>query len=92
MYLGKIDKRQGITRNPEVTVSNRFGTARWYVGSRFGVQTETEKQLVNQFKTSFNETLKKVNTFFKDDWIKYKSGVEKIEISPFKKTTSFSLN
>lgn len=92
IYLGKIDKRQGITRNPEVTVNNRFGTARWYVASRFGVQTETEKQLIKQFKTSFNEALKKVNTFFEEDWTKYKSTVEKIEISPFKKTMNFSLN
>ena len=89
MYLGKIDKRQGITRNPEITVNNRFGTARWYVGSRFGKQTNTEKQLVTQFKTSFNESVNKVNTFFLKDWANYKTKVEKINISPLKKTTNF---
>ncbi len=34
LYLGKVDKRQGITRNPEVTVTQRFGVASWYVSSR----------------------------------------------------------
>ena len=92
MYLGTIDKRQGITRNPEVTINNRFGTARWYVGSRFGKQTATEKQLINQFKTSFVKGIEKTNTFFSEDWKKYKETVEKIEISPFKKTSTFSIN
>ena len=92
MYLGTIDKRQGITRNPEVTINNRFSTARWYVGSRFGKQTATEKQLINQFKTSYTKGIEKTNIFFSDDWKKYKSTVEKIEISPFKKTSTFSIN
>ncbi len=92
MYLGTVDKRQGITRNPEVTINNRFGTARWYVGSRFGKQTATEKQLINQFKTSFNKGVEKTNMFFSEDWKKYKETVEKIEISPFRKTSTFSIN
>ncbi|MCT4699623.1 WD40/YVTN/BNR-like repeat-containing protein [Tenacibaculum haliotis] len=92
MYLGTIDKRQGITRNPEVTINNRFGTARWYVGSRFGKQTATEKQLINQFKTSYTKGIEKTNIFFSEDWKKYKETVEKIEISPFKKTSTFSIN
>ncbi|WBX70618.1 WD40/YVTN/BNR-like repeat-containing protein [Tenacibaculum retecalamus] len=92
MYLGTIDKRQGITRNPEVTINNRFSTARWYVGSRFGKQTATEKQLINQFKTSYTKGIEKTNIFFSEDWKKYKSTVEKIEISPFKKTSTFSIN
>ncbi|WP_275314860.1 WD40/YVTN/BNR-like repeat-containing protein [Tenacibaculum bernardetii] len=92
MYLGTIDKRQGITRNPEVTINNRFSTARWYVGSRFGKQTATEKQLINQFKKSYTKGIEKTNIFFSEHWKKYKSTVEKIEISPFKKTSTFSIN
>ena len=43
MYLGTIDKRQGITRNPEVTVMQRIGTASSYVGSRKTGMTVTEE-------------------------------------------------
>jgi photosystem II stability/assembly factor-like uncharacterized protein len=92
LFLGKIDKRQGITRNPEVTVNQRLGTARWYVGSRFGEQTTTEKQLINQFKTSLKEALEKSNSFFNKDWKDYKSKVDKIKISPFKEIKNFSVN
>ncbi len=91
-YLGKVDKRQGITRNPEVTVNQRLGTARWYVGSRFGEQTKTEKQLIDQLKKSLKEALEKTNTFFNTDWKEYQKSVENITISPFKKTEVFSIN
>ncbi len=92
VFLGKVDKRQGITRNPEITVNQRFGTARWYTSSRFGEQTETEKQLIFQFKNSLEEALEKTNTFFNKDWKDYKNNVEKISISPFEKVKIFSIN
>ena len=38
-YFGTIDNRQGITRNPEVTVTQRLGAARGYIDSRQGPQT-----------------------------------------------------
>lgn len=92
IYLGKIDKRQGITRSPEVTVNQRFFTAYRYISSRFGNQTATETQLTNQFKEAFKKAISETNTFFNNDWIKYKEKVEKIQISPFKKTKIFSAN
>ncbi|MGB1042976.1 MAG: WD40/YVTN/BNR-like repeat-containing protein, partial [Tenacibaculum sp.] len=91
-YLGKVDKRQGIIRNPEVTVNQRLSTARWYVGSRFGEQTDTEKQLINQLKTSLKEALDKTNSFFNTTWKEYQESVESIKISPFKEVNTFSIN
>ena len=92
LYLGKIDKRQGITRNPEVTVSQRFSQAYRYVRSRFGEQTETEKILMNQFKDEFKKAVSETNTFFNNDWLSYKKAVENINISPFKETKIYSAN
>ncbi|CAM1374193.1 WD40/YVTN/BNR-like repeat-containing protein [Tenacibaculum xiamenense] len=92
IYLGKVDKRQGITRSPDVTVYQRLNTARWYVGSRFGKQTNTEVRLIVQFEESFKKALEGTNKFFSDDWKKYREELEKITISPFKKTEIFSLN
>jgi hypothetical protein len=92
MYLGTVDKRQGITRNPEVTVNQRFGLASRYIRSRFGEQTATEKTLMNQFKDEFKKTLPKTNSFFQTDWKVYKASLEKIEISPFKDVKVFTPN
>jgi predicted RNase H-like nuclease (RuvC/YqgF family) len=90
-YLGRVDKRQGITRNKEVTVNQRFGLARSYVSSRFGEQTATEIQLIRQFKEAFRKVLSKTNSFFNKEWINYKSSTEKIYISPFKETKIYSI-
>ena len=92
LYLGKIDKRQGITSTNDVTVMDRFGTAGYYVRSRFGEQTATEQQLINQFKEAFSDAVSKTNTFFNNDWITYKKSVENITISPFKETKIFDVN
>jgi len=92
LYLGKIDKRQGITRNPEITVNQRFGIASSYVRSRFGEQTATEKQLIDQFKTTFKAAVSETNTFFNNDWKMYKEKVKDIQISPFKDTKIFAVN
>lgn len=92
IYLGKIDERQGITRNLEVTVSQRLGVASSYVRSRFGNQTDTEKQLVNQFKDALKDAISKTNAFFNSDWTQYKKATETIQISPFKETKIFEIN
>jgi len=91
-YLGSIDKRQGITRNPEITVNQRFGQASRYIRSRFGEQTATETMLMNQFKNEFTKVISETNTFFNNDWVTYKASVENIKISPFKKTKIFTSN
>ncbi|WP_299012724.1 hypothetical protein [uncultured Polaribacter sp.] len=91
-FLGSIDKRQGITRNPEITVNQRFGQASRYIRSRFGEQTSTETVLMNQFKEEFKKVLSETNTFFNNDWVSYKAAVENIKISPFKETKIFSTN
>tara|TARA_R110002073_G_scaffold15953_2_gene62100 strand:+ start:28672 stop:31890 length:3219 start_codon:yes stop_codon:yes gene_type:complete len=89
VFLGKIDRRQGIVRNPEVTVNQRFFSARRYVGSRFGNLTSTERQLIKQYKDALNDAVKQTNDFFGKDWKDYKTKVESIMISPFKEVKTF---
>ena len=59
LYIGKEDKRQGITRNPEITVMQRLFTAMGYVNSRKSGITTTETQLVkfaeDQLKSALDE-------------------------------------
>ncbi|AQS93599.1 hypothetical protein BXQ17_05800 [Polaribacter sp. BM10] len=91
-YLGSIDKRQGITRNPEITVNQRLGQASRYIRSRFGEQTSTETVLMNQFKEEFKKALTETNAFFNKDWLDYKKETESIKISLFKDTKIYSIN
>lgn len=91
IYLGKEDKRQGITRNPEVTVMQRMGTAGWYVGSRQNGLTSTENTLIKQAKDALQDALVKTNEFFINDWKPYREAIEKLDASPFKEIKNFTL-
>ncbi|WP_422079604.1 VPS10 domain-containing protein [Ulvibacterium sp.] len=91
LYLGKEDKRQGITRNPEITVVQRLNTARNYVESRKTGVTETERKLVRFAEQDLKTALQKTNAFFDDTWKAYRNEIQQLEVSPFKETQSFSL-
>ncbi len=91
MYLGTIDKRQGITRNPEVTVMQRIGTASSYVGSRKTGMTVTEEKLMRFAKNQLLMALEKQNAFFETTWSVFEAEMKKIDRNPFKETKTFDL-
>lgn len=92
LYLGKVDKRQGIVRSPKPNVNQRLRIAQRYIDSRFGDQTTTEERLISQFKTSLNEALDKTNKLYKEDWTSFKAEIDKIMISSFKEIKTFTIN
>jgi photosystem II stability/assembly factor-like uncharacterized protein len=92
IYIGKEDKRQGITRNPELTVMRRIGNAAQYVQSRKTGITETETRLIQFAEADLKAALQKTNTFFANDWKTYKETMEPLNVSPFKETKSFQLD
>ncbi|WP_424000713.1 WD40/YVTN/BNR-like repeat-containing protein [Maribacter sp. IgM3_T14_3] len=91
IYLGKVDKRQGITRSKEMTVMQRLQLARGYVGSRKAGMTATETQLMQFAKKDLEAALEKTNSFFSTDWKTYKATMESLALSPFKEVETFSL-
>lgn len=91
-YLGKIDKRQGITRTKEVTPLQRLGTAKAYVnGSQNGLTT-TETTLIDHARQALNVVFEKTNTFFDKQWLTYKEQMALVEIDPFKPIKRFGLD
>jgi photosystem II stability/assembly factor-like uncharacterized protein len=84
VFIGKDDKRQGITRNPEISVMQRIRMARWYSGSRPYGLTTTENTLIKHAKNQFNETIKSFNEFINKSWKEYRLEMEKLDLSPFK--------
>lgn len=92
IYLGKVDKRQGITRSKEMTVMQRIQVARRYVGSRKTGMTATEKQLMQFAKDDLEAALQITNAFFAKDWVDYQNNMKSLDLSPFKETEVFNLN
>ncbi len=92
LYLGKEDKRQGITRNPEPSVVLRLFTAESYVNSRKTGITETETRLVQFAEEELKTALGKTNAFFNEKWKPYRESIESLDLSPFKETETFSLD
>ncbi len=91
LYIGKVDKRQGITRNPEITVMQRIGNASYYSGTRKNGITKTERDLIKYAKDELKMALNKTNSFFTDKWKAYRESIESLEVSPFKETVRFNL-
>ncbi|RDY61190.1 WD40/YVTN/BNR-like repeat-containing protein [Flagellimonas nanhaiensis] len=92
LYIGKEDKRQGITRNPETSVMRRINTARFYVESRKTGITSTESRLIQFTENELKSALDKTNSFFSEKWKPYQTSIEALQLSPFKKTETFSLD
>ena len=91
LYIGTVDKRQGITRNPEVTVMQRIGSASWYSGSRPNGLTQTEQTLIQHATKGLNDALSKTNEFFTTDWNSFTDKMKAITVPTFKETKTFKL-
>jgi photosystem II stability/assembly factor-like uncharacterized protein len=91
-YLGKIDKRQGITRNPEVTPMQRLGLAANYVGNSQTGLTSTETTLIKHAKEALNKLLGETNTFFNDKWKTYQDSIKDVKTDPFKAIKTFGVD
>ena len=84
LFFGKVDERQGIASDPNVSVLERLGTASYYVSTRQNGLTSTEKTLIKNAKNDLTNALEQVNSFFENDWKDYRSKIETIDLNPFK--------
>ena len=66
--FGTIDKRQGITRNPEMTVMNRISNASRYVRTRVSGVTDTEKQLMQFAEKAVNEATASIDHYLATEY------------------------
>ncbi|MGB0836666.1 MAG: VPS10 domain-containing protein [Flavobacteriaceae bacterium] len=82
-FFGKVDKRQGITRNPEPTTLSYMNTARRYAMGLTGVPTSTETTLFDNAKTKLQPLLDEVQNFFDQDWKTYQDTMEKEALPAF---------
>ncbi len=92
LYLGKEDKRQGITRNPEITVMNRIRAASGYAQTRPNGLTTTETMLISHARNDLKMALEKTNTFFAEKWTPFEDQLKALKLSLFKEIKTFQLN
>ena len=87
--LGKEDKRQGITRNPDPSTVSYLFTARRYIGSLLQEPGNTEKQLIKNAYEKVIPVIDKIDVFFKNDWANYRKEIEALNLSLFKEVETF---
>ncbi len=92
LYIGKVDKRQGIVRNPESTVMTRIRNAFRYIGSRQEGLTSTENILLQHAKEELKTAAFKTNTFFKEVWPDLQIKIEAENTSQFKSIKEIEIN
>ena len=81
IYVGKQDKRQGITKTLDVSVNNRLGSASWYTATRQKGLTTTENTLLQHAKTDLKVALDKTNSFFNETFKPYYQSIIKINMT-----------
>lgn len=83
-FIGKEDKRQGITRGQPQSVRNSLQSAQFYTGSATHAPGSTELNLIEKFEKDLAEAIKPVNDYFESEWPKFRETIEPIDLSPFK--------
>jgi len=91
-FFGKVDKRQGITRSPEVTPLQRLRLASSYVRNSQTGLTPTETTLIEHAKTAVAKLLDDTNTFFNTEWKTYETDMKALEATPFKAIKTFKID
>ncbi|MDZ7695126.1 MAG: hypothetical protein U5K69_29080 [Balneolaceae bacterium] len=86
-YLfGLVDDRQGITREPEATISAQLERPEYYISSGIGGPSATERELMKKARRSADNAITKINSFFNTEWTEYVKTIESAELSPFRST------
>ncbi len=86
--IGKEDKRQGITRNPEPTPLRFLFTARRYIGSLLQEPGKTEIQLMKTANEKLVLEMEKINAFYNKDWPAYRNEIEALNLTLFEDFTA----
>ncbi len=82
LYMDKPDQK-GIQRNPNTLNNYLYGASR-YVGSSWTEPGKNAMLAVTQAKEKTDKVIKQVDSFFEEEWVKYKEFVNTLNLTPFK--------
>ncbi len=77
------DDVKGIRDDPESLRSKMFGPF-GYINSSYDEEDPTHDIVIGQAEEAINAYIKRVNSFFENDWKAYREAVESAKLSPFK--------
>ena len=83
IFVGKEDKRQGITRNQPNSINAKMGSAIFYTSNATHAPGPTERALIDEFKNELSGALEMVNGFYETEWPTFRQNIEAIDLSPF---------
>ena len=84
LYVGKRDKRQGITAEASPSVADRIRLHYGYLRSRPNGPTQTETQLWEQAKQAAETAQQKVNEFYSTTWPGFAQKISEISVPYFR--------
>ncbi len=82
--FGKPDDRQGITRNPAVTVMSRLFGPNRYLNNDWDGPGSHEENLLRLATEAVDEAVAQIEDFVATDWVAYQVAIESADLSPFK--------
>lgn len=83
LYVGKEDKRQGITDDPELDVNDLYGSANMFISNATHKPGPMEAKLVKKTTDMIVLANEKTERYFEKYWDSYKTKVENLSLSPF---------
>jgi photosystem II stability/assembly factor-like uncharacterized protein len=81
---GKPGEKQGINRDPGMTVMRSYQVASQYIGSKNVAPGAQEEQMVQNAERVIGQALQRVNNFFSTKWAAYRLQVEGTKLNLFK--------
>ncbi|OSZ81109.1 hypothetical protein CAP36_07690 [Chitinophagaceae bacterium IBVUCB2] len=81
---GKVSDKQGINRDAGPTVMRSMQVAMQYIGSKNVAPGAQEEKLILIAEEKIDETIKRINSFYRNNWPAYRQQVEGTKLSLFK--------
>ena len=83
LYVGKEDKRQGITDDPVLDVNDLYSSTYMFISNATHKPGSMEEKLVQKTTDMIVLANEKTDSYFDTYWDNYKTKVENLSLSPF---------
>jgi len=81
---GRPSDKQGINRDPGITVTRTIQTAAQYIGSKNVAPGPQEEKLIVNAETMIGLAIQRINNFLTGKWAAYRKQVEETKLNLFK--------
>ncbi len=83
LFIGKEDKRQGITLDYTQYVDDRINWATFYTQNHQGAPSKVELEMIEKAEVALKDAIENTNNFYETVWRPFQEEMEKVELSRF---------